>query len=158
MVPKSLLISLRASLTFLFFQSQRYHRFTLSTILIYPRVVAIPCGNIQCGLTGTYGFVHVKWEALTYFCLVRSIWKDELYWWSSSSMAWCKTAVTPVHYQWSYCSLALSQWYITKHGSNESFIKLNTYLAILLLSNIINFDCILIDSLFKTCTKQKSFL
>ena len=24
---------------------------------------------------------------------------------------WCKTAVTPVHYQWSYCSLALSHWY-----------------------------------------------
>ena len=26
-------------------------------------------------------------------------------------MAQCKTAVTPVHQQWSYCSLALSHWY-----------------------------------------------
>ena len=25
-------------------------------------------------------------------------------------MALCKIAVTPMHYQWSYCSLALSQW------------------------------------------------
>ena len=29
------------------------------------------------------------------------------------SMAWCKTAVTPLLMHWSYCSLAQSLWYIT---------------------------------------------
>ena len=29
-------------------------------------------------------------------------------------MVWCKTTVTPLLMHWSYCSLALSHWYITK--------------------------------------------
>ena len=30
---------------------------------------------------------------------------------SSHLMAWCNTSITPVHLQWSYCSLAQSHWY-----------------------------------------------
>ena len=38
----------------------------------------------------------------------------------SASMAWCKIAVSPVHWQWRYHSLALSHWYnqsSLKHGN-----------------------------------------
>ena len=33
------------------------------------------------------------------------------------SMAWCKTAVSPLLTQWGYCSLVLSHWYLVQRGA-----------------------------------------
>ena len=40
------------------------------------------------------------------------------------SMAWCKTAVTPLLTHWSYCRLALSHWCILTHCSDWMFATL----------------------------------
>ena len=69
------------------------------------------------------------------------------------SMAWCKITVTPVRYQWSYCSLALSHWYSIhdinsmaswRCGCNFRSVIFNLILGMIswaLAAKLISFEC-----------------
>ena len=80
-----------------------YHQtFQILLMYIYKNNISIWYLKSELiGLWYTVMKVHVPWNS--------QLVNVHLYIYSMSmSMVKCKTAVTPVHYQWSYCSLALS--------------------------------------------------
>ena len=60
-------------------------------------------------------------------CLAYSLTDIDFWWCNSTSMALCKTAVSPLLTHWRYCSVALSNWQHVSHPCEHSHITATNF-------------------------------
>ena len=86
----------------------------------YEYVITYPCSMLVTEATAVYPMndVHYSWFIVVWNRSILPITcnHQEI----TSPTAWCKTAITPVRYQWSYCFLALSHRHINKTKHNKA--------------------------------------